>query len=204
MAPSPAKVGEFFMFKRVQNSYRFLSRRFLTQKRVSKITSFNLIALGLFAGFLLPQADTYAQNQTLKQLSTAQFQTVETATSPALQFPLKNYIIGQFFSIAHPGVDLDASFGTPIYPVSTGTVKQVERWSWGYGNHLILDHGNGFGSLYAHLSKIEVKVGDEVKNDTVIGKVGSTGWSTGNHLHLEIYEKDRALNPLEVLSEREN
>lgn len=189
------------MFKRIQNSYRFLSRRFLTQKRVSKITSFYLIALGLFAGFLLPRADAYAQNQTLRQLSTAQFQTVETATSIALQLPLKNYVIGQFFSLAHPGVDLDTPFGTSVYPVTEGTVKQVEYWSWGYGNHIILDHGNGFGSLYAHLSKVEVKVGDKVKNDTVIGKVGSTGWSTGNHLHLEIYENGHPLNPLEFLAQ---
>ena len=64
---------------------------------------------------------------------------------------------------------------------------------------MLINHGSGFKSLYAHLGKIVVLPGDEVDKNTVIGTVGSTGWSTGSHLHLEVYENDRTFNPLTIL-----
>lgn len=194
------------MFNKVGAYYRFLSREFLAPKRIRKIASGAILTVGVWAGFLLPETNVYANVRALNQLSTAQFTPVETSTSSGFQFPLKNndYVISQFFSSYHPGVDLDTIEKTPVYPIAEGEVKQVSRWWIGYGHHLIIDHGNNLQSLYAHLSTIEVKVGDKVGRETLIGRVGSTGWTTGDHLHLEIYDKGRVINPLEVLSKREN
>jgi murein DD-endopeptidase MepM/ murein hydrolase activator NlpD len=75
----------------------------------------------------------------------------------------------------------------------------AERARDGYGNTVFIDHGNNLTSRYAHLSKIEVKVGDKVNMDTEIGKLGITGRTTGPHLHLEIHENGKAINPLTVL-----
>ena len=63
----------------------------------------------------------------------------------------------------------------------------------------MINHGSGFKSLYAHLAKITVNEGDEVDKNTVLGTVGSTGWSTGSHLHLEVYDNGRTFNPLTIL-----
>ena len=68
-----------------------------------------------------------------------------------------------------------------------------------YGNAILINHGSGFLSLYAHLSKILVKKDDIVTNQTVIGKIGATGRAFGDHLHLEIYENGKTINPLSVL-----
>lgn len=121
-------------------------------------------------------------------------------TQKGIQFPLENYKINQGYSFFHPALDLGASVGTPIEPVKPGTVTYAGFSYDGYGNHIVIDHGKGVESLYAHLSKIEVKVGQEVDMNTEIGKVGLTGHTTGPHLHLEIHQDGKSINPLVVLS----
>lgn len=194
------------MLKKVEVYYRLLSRKFLTLKRARKIISATILTIGLLAGFLAPGLNTYASTRGLDQLSTAQFTPVETTTLTGFQLPLKEkgFVISQGFSFYHPGVDLSAGEKTPVYPIADGVVKQVNRWWISFGHHIIIDHGNRTQSLYAHLSSIEVKVGDKVGKDTMIGRVGSTGWATGDHLHLEISDKGRNINPLEVLSKKED
>lgn len=86
----------------------------------------------------------------------------------------------------HKGVDLVGAGNKHIYPVNNGTVVWVKNISSGYGNHLLVNHGNGIWSLYAHLSKVYVKNGQTVNKNTILGVEGSTGNSTGSHLHLEI------------------
>lgn len=98
----------------------------------------------------------------------------------------------------HMGVDIGAIMGTPIYSCSKGTVKYT-GWYYGYGNLIIVDHGNGIETYYAHCSKICVSVGAEVTKDSIIGLVGSTGNSTGPHLHLEIRENGVVQNPQKYL-----
>jgi murein DD-endopeptidase MepM/ murein hydrolase activator NlpD len=80
-----------------------------------------------------------------------------------------------------------------------GTVRATNYDLFGYGNHVIVMHEEGYESLYAHMSEIEVKPGQEVKNETVIGGVGSTGLSTGPHLHLEVRQEGQLLNPAELV-----
>ncbi len=95
----------------------------------------------------------------------------------------------------HTGIDIGAGFGTSILAAQKGTVI-VAGWQNGYGNTVIIDHGGGVATLYAHASKILVKVGDKVEAGSVIALVGSTGWSTGPHLHFEVIVNGATTNPL--------
>lgn len=95
----------------------------------------------------------------------------------------------------HTGVDLRASSGTKIYASKAGTVVTSE-YSSSWGNYVIISHGGGYTSLYAHMTKRNVKVGAEVKQGQVIGTVGSTGWSTGAHLHFEVRKNNSSFDPL--------
>jgi len=106
----------------------------------------------------------------------------------------------QYFSWYHPGVDISNLGGGPIRASDSGTVT-VAGWpdNFGYGNRVVIDHGNGFTTLYAHMSAIYVSVGQTVSKGDVIGAMGSTGRSTGVHVHLEIRRDGTALNPLSLL-----
>ncbi len=97
----------------------------------------------------------------------------------------------------HTGIDIGADKGTSIVAANAGTVimAQYDK-SGGYGNMVVIDHGDGITTLYAHASKLCVKVKDEVKAGDVIAKVGSTGLSTGNHLHFEVRVNGEPKNPL--------
>lgn len=109
-------------------------------------------------------------------------------------------IITQYFSWYHPGVDI-ANRAAPGIAASDGGTVVVAGWpdGGGYGNRVVVDHGNGYTSLYAHLSNIYVSVGATISRGQLIGQMGSTGRSTGTHLHLEIHYKGVALNPLAIL-----
>ena len=95
----------------------------------------------------------------------------------------------------HTGLDFGYGYGTLIYPIKPGVVKSVTYGSTGYGYHVIIDHGGGYETLYGHCSALLVSAGQQVTTATPIGKVGSTGKSTGNHLHLEIRVNGSAVNP---------
>jgi len=95
----------------------------------------------------------------------------------------------------HYGMDFSAETGTPIYASGNGTVTRADANSTGYGNHIRIDHGFNYVSLYAHLSKYNVKKGDKVKRGDVIGFVGSTGRSVAPHLHYEIFKDGDRINP---------
>lgn len=107
--------------------------------------------------------------------------------------------IFQYFSGYHPGIDISPPFGTPIYAADAGRVIQIQQLSWGYGWHLYVDHGNGYVTQYAHVSSFAVSVGDYVSRGQFIARVGSTGNSSGPHLHFEIRYNGVAQNPLGIL-----
>ena len=96
----------------------------------------------------------------------------------------------------HYGMDFTAPKGTPIYATGDGIVKRADNRASGYGKHIRIDHGFGYVSLYAHLSKYEAKRGQKVKRGEVIGYVGNTGRSAGPHLHYEILKDGKKINPL--------
>ena len=100
----------------------------------------------------------------------------------------------------HPGIDIATSYGTPIYAVADGYVTAaVNGWCGGYGNNVVINHGNGYSTMYAHASRLNVSAGMTVKKGDLIAFVGSTGSSTGNHLHFEVRYYGQKYNPLPFL-----
>ncbi|SDS34963.1 Peptidase family M23 [Gillisia sp. Hel1_33_143] len=96
----------------------------------------------------------------------------------------------------HYGMDFSSPRGTPVYATGDGKVERADNRATGFGNHIEIDHGYGYTSLYAHLYKYNVRVGQKVKRGDVIGFVGSTGRSEGPHLHYEIYKDGERINPI--------
>ena len=96
----------------------------------------------------------------------------------------------------HPGIDLSGAYGTPIYATADGTVLRSGWNSGGYGNLIEIEHGRGITTRYGHLSAILVKPGDKITRGQLVGRMGSTGRSTGNHLHYEVRIDGRAVNPM--------
>ncbi len=99
----------------------------------------------------------------------------------------------------HTGIDFTAPQGTPIYTTGDGVVKSVRTSLGGYGKQIEIDHGYGFVTKYAHMSKFNVKKGQKVKRGDCIGYVGSTGSSTGPHVHYEIIKDGKKINPAPYL-----
>ena len=95
----------------------------------------------------------------------------------------------------HAGMDFSANVGTPVYATGNGKVVKA-GWEGLYGNCIDIDHGFGYVTKYAHLSKIKVRAGQQVMRGEIIGEVGSTGKSTGPHLHYEVHVKGQIVNPV--------
>lgn len=132
--------------------------------------------------------------------------TAASSGTSGMIFPLpgakSNYPITAYFgaidsvhATPHKGMDFSAPYGTNIFAAKGGRVIYAGHSSNGYGYHVIISHGNGVNTVYAHASKLLVKKGETVTQGQVIAKVGSTGWSTGNHLHFEITVNGRYVNP---------
>ncbi|MBD2105399.1 M23 family metallopeptidase [Nodosilinea sp. FACHB-13] len=98
----------------------------------------------------------------------------------------------------HEGVDFAGPVGKPILATAEGVVVRAD-YNGGYGNHVRIDHGYNYETLYGHLSKLEVKIGDRVQRGDVVGYLGSTGRSSGPHLHYSIYRNGQAVNPRHYL-----
>ncbi len=96
----------------------------------------------------------------------------------------------------HPGMDFAAEQGTPIYATGDGVVDEADANSQGYGNHVVIGHGFGYQTLYGHMSKMAVSVGQKIKRGQLIGYVGSTGLSTAPHVHYEVIKNGEKVNPI--------
>ncbi len=97
----------------------------------------------------------------------------------------------------HKGMDFTAPTGTPIYASGNGIAKRVDNRASGFGNHIEIEHGYGYRTIYAHLSKYNIKAGQKVKRGDLIGFVGNTGRSAGPHLHYEVHKNGKAINPID-------
>ena len=127
------------------------------------------------------------------------FKAPSTQKKPAgFIWPTDSKRITQYYHWRHHAIDIGGKTGSPLYASMSGKIIKA-GWSTGYGNNVIIDHGAGKKTLYAHLSKIYVTVGEQITQGTVIGAIGSTGWSTGPHLHFEIIINGTKVNPLSYL-----
>jgi len=115
-----------------------------------------------------------------------------------MNWPAATTRITQYYSWRHHGLDLAAKIGTAIYAADAGTVE-VLGWGTGYGNQIVINHGGGKKTRYAHLSKFFVKKGEKVSKGQTIAAMGSTGWSTGPHLHFEVIINSKKYNPLNYI-----
>lgn len=181
--------------------HRFV-RHIFEHKAVKKILGTN-IALMLVASSFSPAGATISSNTLGASTEAGNIVISESqiplTTIKAIQIPVKALKITQGFKFYHPGLDLDGVTGDPINPIKNGKVISVSRSKFAYGNSIIIDHGDGITSLYAHLSKIEVTEGEDVETSDEIGKMGATGRSSGDHLHLEIRDHGIPINPLTIL-----
>jgi len=96
----------------------------------------------------------------------------------------------------HPGIDFTSNTGTEIYATGDGVIEAADDLAQGYGNHVVINHGFGYQTLYGHMSRIAVHVGEKVKRGELIGYVGSTGRSTGPHVHYEVIKNGEKVNPI--------
>ena len=124
--------------------------------------------------------------------------TVFAGGSGQLMWPAGG-IITQYPSWYHMALDIANPTSPGIAAADTGIVTLVEYLKWGYGEHVMIDHGNGVSTLYGHLQAIYVKPGDKVVKGQIIGKMGSTGRSTGTHLHFEVRNNGVVVNPQSYL-----
>lgn len=95
----------------------------------------------------------------------------------------------------HQGIDFTAPRGTPIYATGNGVVKSITKSNTGYGNQVVIDHGFGFLTRYAHMQVFKVSVGQRVMRGQCIGTIGTTGCSSGPHLHYEVIKNGKKVNP---------
>lgn len=120
-------------------------------------------------------------------------------TGTKLLWPLLSHKITQYYHWGHSGLDVGDKTGNPIYAAEAGKVEKAGWNSGGYGNYVIINHGNGLKTLYGHASKVLVSAGDSVSRGQTIALVGSTGRSTGPHLHFEVRVNEAKKNPLNYI-----
>jgi len=155
------------------------------------------------------QARLYAQSLSFKEIEGIALELDERMASiPSIQ-PVSNKDLKRIASgfgwrvdpiyrtpRMHWGLDFTAPVGTDVYVTADGVVEKTENIAWGYGKNIVVDHGYGYKTRYAHLSAIKVQEGQKVQRGQVIGLLGSTGKSTGPHLHYEVEKDGTKVNPM--------
>lgn len=124
---------------------------------------------------------------------------IDVPSGDKMAWPTTARRISQYFNWRHVGLDIDGDFGDPIWTAADGVVTKSLCQKTGYGCHVIVDHGNGLTTLYAHFQKLYVKEGQKVVRGDVLGEQGSTGKSTGAHLHFEVRINGKKYNPLSYI-----
>ncbi len=107
--------------------------------------------------------------------------------------------ISTYFSSWHPGIDIAVGLGTPVHPVSDGTIAEVHYDFFGLGHYIVIQHDQNIRSTYAHLGRIFTKEGEKVTADSIVGEVGLTGHTSGPHTHLEFTKDGKYINPQLIL-----
>lgn len=189
----------FFRTYYNSNYLSYKLRKLIEKINVRKIIGLQLASAMLAAGVIVPQANSLVSKVYAEQLTEKTDVSQNTQTQVTFKWPLANFQISQNYRFFHPALDLTTSYDDPVLAIAEGIIENTETSAWGYGRNILIKHNNGYFSLYAHLSKILIKIGDKVTQGQTIGTVGSSGWSTGTHLHLEVRSPEGTVDPLEVL-----
>ena len=192
--PILPSVHEIVHIRRGSRLSRIFTHIF-SHKSAKRLFGANIAAAIVISGFVPAQANFDTQAE--QNIVTAEV--LNTTTEKGTRYPINEVKLTQGYRFFHPGVDLDGLTGDPIYPIMNGRVKAISRSRFAYGNAVLVEHGSGLESLYAHLSKIYVKEGDRVDIKNPLGEMGATGRASGDHLHLEIHDNGRPINPYSIL-----
>ncbi len=181
------------------NPLSFGLRLIFDHKKMRAGMGWALVLGVILAVISVPGATLAANSGGQLEVATVSDGEVTPRTNTAVQVPLPSVDISQKFWLLHPAIDMVTPSGTRVKPVMAGRVKTIGYERFGYGNFVIVEHEGGYESLYAHLSKVEVTDGQVVKLETVLAESGTTGRSTGPHLHLEIHYEGKAVDPATIL-----
>lgn len=170
-------------------------RKLFSHKRLKAFLGSNL-ALMLIASSFIP---TSAFGEGVQEDNIVVENKINLTTKVSIQYPVASVKITQGYRTFHPGLDLDGITGDEIRPIKDGIVELISTSKYAYGKAILINHGEGVTSLYAHLSKILVEEGQAVETSTVIGQMGATGHAQGDHLHLEVRKNGIPVNPYTIL-----
>ncbi|MEY3398715.1 MAG: hypothetical protein RL220_1309 [Bacteroidota bacterium] len=162
-----------------------------TSKRISRLQR-RLVAQGKSMEEVVELARE--SNEMLSSIPAIQPVSNKDLTRIASGFGMRIHPIYKLMKM-HTGLDFTAPVGTEIYATGDGVIEAVDSKLSGYGHHVIIKHGYGYQTLYAHMSKVMVRPGEKVKRGQVIGLIGNTGQSTGPHLHYEVIKDGAQVNP---------
>lgn len=177
------------------------SKKALTKiNKVIKRHVFGFFVISLTALQILPvTTNETPANKTIEKYPSEYTleDSVKASLAPVFQRPVKGYL-SQGYWYVHPAIDIPSPQGSKINPIEEGVVT-FAGWDGGYGYTVVIKHEADFSSRYAHLSTVSVKAGSKVTKKTTIGGVGTTGYATGSHLHLEIYDEGSTVDPQKYL-----
>lgn len=194
--PLLPSLGKILRVRKGSKISRFF-RHIFEHKKIKKIFGANLAILAFLTTFIPTSANFDIKTEEASVTEAP----IVIKTETGVQYPVEDIKITQGYTFFHPGIDFDGITGDPVYPISSGKVESISYSRFAYGNAVIVNHGNKTYSMYAHLSRITVDKGEQVNNGTKIGEIGATGRSFGDHLHLEVIENGKKINPLAILSE---
>jgi len=170
------------------------------KKVFSRIFGFQLAGLATALSVVAFPTHAFDYNMAQGAVETAQVEIV-TTTNSQYAFPLEKTLgMSQGYHALHPGHDWRAPRDTNIQAMGDGVVVEVEKVFVGYGHFVRIAHAGTLSTLYAHLDEVTVKAGEKVTKGQKIGTVGMTGWSTGPHLHFEVYLGNKSVNPAGYIS----
>ena len=193
--PLIPNLGVLRRAKKGNKASRFF-RHIFEHKRIKKLLGANLAAIVIATSFF--PTNSVATSGELEEAIVGQNE-ISLVTERVIRYPVKNVFINQGYRLFHPGIDFDGVMGDEVFPIKNGVVEDIDYSRFAYGNAIIVKHDDGMTSLYAHLSEVFINKGDSVDTNTVIGSVGSTGRSTGSHLHLEVRNNGYPVSPYSVL-----
>ena len=185
---------------RTSNPISKLLRPLMEKRRVLPNAMMTVMAIVTTMSLVIPSTHAFAYSIPQEKIMLDASEVTEITTKSSYIFPAPESAgISQGYHGLHRGLDIRARKGSPVLSVASGVVIQVTEMSFGYGKHIRIAHAGTVSSLYAHLDEIKVGVGQRVERGQEIGTVGSTGWSTGNHLHFELSEAMSSVNPKSIL-----